>query len=251
MNYQSLTQMKYQAIKVFKKSFTFLGLEVDKLAPRSNSDLQLVCSLKKFHIDLVVDIGANEGQFANEIRYFGYTGKIVSFEPLATAHRKLLSASKRDPLWEVYERCAVGDYDGEIEMNVSNYSVSSSILQMSQLHLSAEPRSYIVGQEKVKLFKLDSILPTYMENSEHPFLKIDTQGFEWQVLDGCKALLSSFKGIVCEMSLVELYQGQHLWLEVLERLSNSGFSLWAIQPGFTEPSDGRTLQINAVFFRNE
>lgn len=233
-----------------KKVFNNFHLEIDKLAPRSNPDLQLVCALKKFNIDLVLDIGANEGQFASEIRNFGYQGKILSFEPLLSAHSKILSLSNRDSLWEVYQRCAIGDYDGDVEINVSNYSVSSSILKVSQLHLNAEPRSQTIGKEKVNIFRIDSIVSPYLEFSKNPFLKIDTQGFEWQVLDGCEHSLSYFRGVLCEVSLLPLYESQHLWKELLKRIENNGFSVWAIQPGFTDPLDGRTLQLNVIFFRD-
>jgi len=243
--------LRFFLIKKFRRIFNFLNLEVDKLAPRSNPDLQLVCALKRFHIDLVVDVGANEGQFVSEIRYFGYSGKVVSFEPLFNAYTKLLSASKRDSLWQIHPRCAIGDYDGEVEINISNYSVSSSILDMSETHLRAEPRSYYAAKEKVDIFKLDSVLEPYLQGSKNRFLKIDTQGFEWQVLDGCSQFLSLFEGILCELSFVQLYQSQHLWKDLTKRIEDNGFSLWAIQPGFTDPFDGRTLQVNAIFFRDE
>lgn len=241
---------RFTLIRAFKKAFNFINLEVDKLAPRSNPDLQLACGLKKFNIDLVLDIGANEGQFASAIRFFGYQGKILSFEPLLSAHSKMLSISKKDPMWEVYQRCAIGDYDGDVEINVSNYSVSSSILKISQRHLNAEPRSQTIGKEKVNIYKIDSIASPYLKLSQNPFLKIDTQGFEWQVLDGCENSLSSFRGVLCELSLLPLYESQHLWKELLKRIENNGFSVWAIQPGFTDPLDGRTLQLNVIFFRD-
>jgi FkbM family methyltransferase len=241
---------KFTLIRAFKRAFNLINLEIDKLAPRSNPDLQLVCGLKKFNIDLVLDIGANEGQFASAIRYFGYQEKILSFEPLLSAHSKMLSLSKRDTMWEVYQRCAIGDYDGDVEINVSNYSVSSSILKISQLHLNAEPRSQTIGKEKVNICRIDSIASPYLECSQNPFLKIDTQGFEWQVLNGCENSLSSFRGILCELSLVSLYESQYLWKELLKRIEDNGFTVWAIQPGFTDPLDGRTLQLNVIFFRD-
>ncbi len=245
-----LSSHRLTIIRVFQQIFNLFGLEIDKLAPRSNPNLQLVCGLKKHNIDLVFDIGANEGQFSSAIRDFGYSGQILSFEPLSNAYSRLLSKSERDSLWNVYERCAIGDKDGEVAINVSNYSVSSSILPISQLHLNAEPRSRTIGTEKVNLFRIDSIASPYLKSSRNPFLKIDTQGFEWQVLEGCENSLSSFRGILCELSLVPLYEGQYLWKDLLKRIENHGFTVWAIQPGFTDPVDGRTLQINVIFFKN-
>jgi hypothetical protein len=68
--------------------------------------LDLGYSLRQFKIDLVLDVGANMGQFASEIRHCGYAGRIVSFEPLSQAHGQLLQSSAGDSLWEAYPRCA-------------------------------------------------------------------------------------------------------------------------------------------------
>lgn len=116
-------------------------------------------------------------------------------------------------------------------------------------HSSAAERSAYVGVEKVQLFKLDSVAPAYLAKSRRPFLKIDTQGFEWQVIDGAVASLPKIHGILCELSLVPLYESQRLWMDMIQRLESEGFTLWSIQKGFTDPRDGRTLQVDTFFFR--
>ncbi len=80
-------------------------------------------------------------------------------------------------------------------------------------------------------------------------LKIDTQGYEWQVLDGAVATLPRITAVLIEMSLVPLYEGQHLWLEIIARLEAMGFKTWSLQPGFVDPSTGRTLQVDGMFCR--
>ena len=76
------------------------------------------------------------------------------------------------------------------------------------------------------------------------------QGFEWQVLDGARDTMPHIKGILVELSLVPLYEGQHLWREVIDRLEAAGFTLWAFKPVFTDQATGRTLQVDGVFYRN-
>lgn len=240
----------FTMIKIIKKLFNKINLDCYRLTPSSNSALQLTLVLKKFNVDLVLDVGANEGQFASEIRDFGYKGRIVSFEPLSTAHSKLSLSSRKDCLWEVYPRCAIGDKIAEVSINISKNSVSSSILPMTALHSSAAPESDFLTQEKVNLITLDSISQDYLKESINPFLKIDTQGFEWQVLDGAYEIMPKLRGLVCELSLVPLYEGQHLWQDFVERLEKSGFIFWAIQKGFTDFRDGKTLQINAIFVKS-
>lgn len=235
--------------KVIKRLIHRLGYVLERLNIISRPEFQLFQSLKRFEIDLVLDIGANEGQFASEIRSVGYKGQIVSFEPLSDAHQKITQAAIRDKNWAIHPRSAIGDYDGQVEINVSGNSVSSSILPMTEVHSSAAQNSAYVGSENVSITRLDSVAADYISPSDKYFIKIDTQGFEWQVLDGATETLKNAQGVLCEMSLVSLYEGQRLWMDMLKRLENEGFTLWAIQRGFTDPNDGRSLQVNAVLFR--
>jgi len=234
---------------LIKKAVNKTGFDLHRLTPASNPAFQLLKALNQFDIDLVLDVGANVGQFASELRSVGYKGNLVSFEPLSTAHTALSEAARRDPKWRVHPRGAIGDYDGEIEINIAGNSVSSSVLSMTEAHFLACVGSAYVGTEKVPIFKLDSVASEYLVKSSQLFIKIDVQGYEWQVLDGARETLPRVQGVLCELSLVPLYEGQCLWMDILKRLENEGFTLWSILKGFTDPRDGRTLQIDAIFFR--
>lgn len=219
------------------------------LSAAQQDSMKFVSSLQKFEIDLVLDIGANIGQFASNIRHFGYTGRIVSFEPLSSAHTELLQFCAGDSGWDAYPRCALGDHVGEVEINIAGNSESSSILPMLESHRSAAPESAYLGKEIVPIKTLDAVAGQYLKKSRAPFLKIDTQGFEWQVLDGARDTLPHIKGILVELSLMPLYEGQHLWQEVTGRLEAAGFTLWAFKPVFSDQASGRTLQVDGVFYR--
>lgn len=234
-----------------RATFRTLGLDIHRYVPSVPTPPRpIISSLRRFGIDLVLDVGANQGQFATQLRRGGYTGKIVSVEPLSDAHGKLLQASVGDAKWEVYPRCAVGDRNGEVEINIAGNSESSSILPMLESHRSAAPESAYQGKEIVPIKTLDAVAEQYLKNANAPFLKIDTQGFEWQVLDGARGTLPRIKGILVELSLVPLYEGQHLWQEMKARLEAEGFVLWVFEPVFSDPLDGRTLQVDGIFYRN-
>lgn len=235
--------------KIIKSLIHAAGFDLRYLNPSSNPAFQLLKALDRFEVDLVLDVGANVGQFAAELRSVGYRGELVSFEPLSVAHHALSEAASRDSKWQVHARGAIGDHDGEIEINIAGNSVSSSVLPMMESHSSAAEDSAYVGAERVPIFRLDSVAPTYLEKSRCPFLKIDTQGYEWQVLDGARETLPRVRGVLCELSLVPLYEGQRLWMDMIQRLEAEGFTLWSIQKGFSDPRDGRTLQVDATFFR--
>jgi FkbM family methyltransferase len=225
------------------------GFDLHRLSPQSSPDAQLFAALNSVQVDLVLDVGANVGQFAVRLRSVGYAGRLVSFEPLEEEWQALCRAAAGDALWQVHPRGAVGDYDGATQINVAGNSVSSSLLPMLEAHSTAARESSYVGAQQVQIFRLDSVAGPYLQGAARPFLKIDAQGYEWQILDGAAATLPRMQGLLCELSLVSLYEGQRLWLEMIERLAGAGFTLWSIQDGFVDPRDGRTLQVNAIFLR--
>lgn len=245
MNYMNSKSTK----KIIKKLMHSIGVEAYRYDPAATQFGRFMAALQTFNIDLVVDVGANEGQFGESLRESGFSGRIVSFEPLKAAYESLLKTSSQDPNWLVHARCAVGNSIGEVEVNISANSVSSSILPMLQSHMQAAPHAGYIGIDKCDLITLDSVLPTYFETSKSALLKIDTQGYEWQVLDGAEDLMNNARGVLIEMSLIPLYEDQKLWQEIINRLESEGFILWALQPAFIDPKNGRTLQLDGLFFR--
>jgi FkbM family methyltransferase len=232
-----------------KKIIHRLGFEIHRFNHASTPFGLFIAGIKYLQIDQVVDVGANTGQFSEELLAGGFSGHILSFEPLSSAHEVLVKKSKRYTNWEVFPRCAIGDVDGEVLINVSRNSVSSSILPMLSSHAIAAPHSAYINQEKTPIYKLDSILPGKIKGFKSVLLKIDTQGFEWKVLDGAIKVLPQIKAIQMELSMVHLYDGQHLWMECIDRLENLGFKLWSLQPAFTDHKTGQTLQFDGLFIR--
>jgi FkbM family methyltransferase len=235
--------------KVVQDVMLAAGYQVQRTNVRNNPAYQLAKTLQHFNIDCVFDVGANVGQFASELRSVGFAGRIVSFEPLSAAHEILAHAARHDAGWVIHPRCAIGDHDGTATINIAGNSVSSSLLPILESHVVAASAAAYVSAEQSPLRRLDSVAGAYLGAAARPFLKIDTQGYEWQVLDGAVDTLPRIQGILCEMSLVPLYEGQRLWKDMLSRLERSGFTLWSIQRGFIDPHDGRSLQVDAAFVR--
>jgi len=204
--------------------------------------------LKHFNITTILDVGANTGQFAYYTRKSGYQNRIVSFEPLSSAFTILNQFAKNDRNWQLVN-CAIGNQDGKIEINISQNSQSSSILDMMPEHEKSAPESAYMGKEKVEIHKLDSIIPKHTGNLEQTYLKIDTQGFEKNVLSGAEKSLKSIKGLQLELSLVELYQGETLITEMLNIIKDLGFTIYSLEPGFYDKTTGQLLQVDGVFYR--
>ena len=182
------------------------------------------------------------------MRGWGYKGRIVSFEPLSSAYKVLVKRAKGDPLWET-RNIALGNHDGKIEMNISGNSVSSSILDMLPMHVQSVPQSAYIDKEEVIIRKIDSILDDYYRPGEKLYLKIDTQGYEKNVIEGAEKALDIISGIEMEVSLVPLYKGEILLAEMISFMSGKGYTLISVKPGFFNRQTGRLFQVDCSFFR--
>ena len=230
-----------------RKLLNQLGIDLRLYA---NSDFAKIKQLLDYYqIDLVLDVGANTGQYYKFLRYLGYSGRVVSFEPLGDAYAQLIKVSKKSSSWEIAPRTAIGNSEGEISINIAGNSQSSSVLSMLDSHKKAYPESIYIGSETVKITRLDCIAPHYIADNNTVFLKVDVQGYEQQVLEGATGILPQVKGIQLEMSLVTLYQGELLFREMLDYMNNLGYSLHWLKPTITDPNTGQMLQLDGIFFK--
>lgn len=224
------------------------------LIPRKKAkalNAQLIAILKHQRITAVLDVGANIGQYGRRLRDWGYRGRIISFEPLASAHARLTLLAANDPNWQVAPRMAIGAEDGEVDIQVAAETDMSSILPQNSLLQKISPSSAIQAAERVPIRRLDSIVHNYVDDDDRLFLKIDTQGFEPQVLDGAETLMRRLTGAQLEMSLVPLYQGEQDYRSMIERLAAAGFTPHLILPGYFERKLARQLEIDGVFIRDD
>lgn len=199
-------------------------------------------------VDTVFDVGAARGGYAQELREFGYPGRIVSFEPIAAAYADLERAAAGDANWTSVHS-ALGSTAGRQTINIATNSDSSSLLPMADEHRSAAPHVDYVGEEEITVSRLDDIAPEHLTDASRPYLKIDTQGFEGEVLAGGAQTLDRCVGLQLELSFVPLYSGGMLVDEAISFAYDHGFRMVAFAPGFAHPT-GAMLQADGVFFRD-
>jgi FkbM family methyltransferase len=226
-----------------------LGYELTPRTKAKTPNAQLAAVLEHFRITCVLDVGANCGQYGAMLRQWGYLGRIVSFEPLAEAHAALEARAAGDPGWQVAPRMALGERDGEVEIEVSAESDMSSILPQSALLREISPTSAVVRKETAPLRRLDRIAGSWLTPDDRAFLKVDAQGSEPRILAGARDVLARVLGIQLEMSLVPLYQGERAFRAVLDDLDRLGFELYLLLPGYFERKLARQLQVDGVFMR--
>lgn len=230
-----------------------LGIQVvsTQMAQRQFLESQLghlLPAMRHFRIELVLDIGANIGQFASELFDNGYEGRIISVEPLPDAHAALVAATAGVARWSAFERVALGAEEGAVMMQVAGNSVSSSVLPMLERHIQAAPGSKPMASLEVRQTTLDAAFATEVTQTR-TLVKIDTQGYERQVLAGGLHCLAQAPLVLLELSTVPLYKGQWLWTDAMAYLQAQGFDLWFLHPDFSDPVTGRVLQYNGLFAR--
>lgn len=241
--------IKSMTIRAVRSALRGIGLRVSYYRVVRDATRLFATKASELGVKTVFDIGANTGQFAEELRADGYRGRLVSFEPTSAAHAELTSRAEGDPLWDIVARMALGDANEESHINVSANSQSSSLLQVMDRSVAAEAQSAFTGTEAVAVRRLDDVVqPTWAS----PFaLKIDTQGYELQVLRGAPECLKSTQLILVEMSLVKLYDLGVSFAELYEFFENQGFHCISLVEAFADYERNEMLQMDGTFVRSD
>jgi FkbM family methyltransferase len=235
-------------IDVLNKILNKVGIDVVRFP---NIELKRRKVFLDYHqINKVLDVGANVGNYAVKLRDIGFKGQIISFEPLNDTYKKLEKKAKNDLNWSTLN-IALGDFNGESEINIAGNIDSSSLLDMLPAHLNSAPQSKYIGKEKIFVKKLDDIFDEICKPVDCIYLKIDTQGFEKQILDGGKISLSKISAIQIEMSIIPLYKDSLTYLEMIDFLKKQNFELHLIESGFSDPLTGQLLQFDGVFIKHD
>lgn len=234
--------------QVIRRVARLCGLEVHRIRSTVAWKYSLVGRLRERGIDSVLDVGANTGQFAQQLRKAGFDGQIFSFEPMSSAFAKLRAAAALDTKWSVFN-FALGDRQEARRLHVAGNSVSSSLLEISSFALKIEPTAAAIGDETVQVDTLDAVLSVLGLDPARALLKMDVQGFEQQVIAGAGSAMAHLPGVVTECSLTTVYDGEWLFSDVVRFFLSNGFRLVHADPVFTDTNTGDVLQVDAHFWR--
>ena len=196
-------------------------------------------------VSLVLDVGANAGQYVAWLRASGYTGSVVSFEPLASAYDLMEDDRASDQQWRGV-RAAVGATAGIATLNIADSTVLSSLLPSTSTLLNTIPGGVQRQAVDVPVIALDDVWSEYVRPSDRVMVKIDTQGYEHPVLDGLALHLDDVRLVEVEMSLVELYKGGSSIHDLLPRLHDAGFSVISIDSGKVDTRTGQVLDVDVL-----
>ncbi len=203
---------------------------------------------ERLNINTILDIGANEGQFILEINSILPNRKIYAFEPIPDCYKKLVQ--KTGKLDVTCFNFGLSDINGNIEINISNNLVSSSILKMEELHKKNYPNSEFVKKQDIQIKRLDDVLPD-LDIKENFLIKVDVQGYENKVILGGKKTFELASAIIIESSFAMLYNDQWLFDDIYQHFINSGFKFMGFTDQENSKKSGIPLFADSIFIRKD
>ena len=207
--------------------------------------------LRRLGIKVVIDVGANKGQWAEEVLKDGFQGKVISFEPCPEAYAELARKVQRNRPTCLALAMGLGAEDRCAEFFITEGSASSSFRQPVKRTAGLSRSSAVKEKREVEIRCLDGVMKESGVAMERLYLKIDTQGYEREVLRGASETLRRTDAVEVELSHVELYEGQALLPEVWGMLTRAGFRPAWLERGFRDPEDIWLMQVDGLFVREE
>lgn len=210
---------------------------------------QVAWVLRSFQVNCVLDVGANVGQYAKELRAGGYRGRIASFEPTSAALPALRKAAAKDPKWDVYP-FALGSEDTTAEINTDPRTLSS-LLPASEFGQQWSDRLQHQGTETIQVRRLDGVIDEVAAGLDdlRGYLKMDTQGFDLEVFGGAKGCLDQVVALQSEVACVPIYEGMPRLQEQLSTYEGAGFEIAGMYQVSRDPSTLRVIEFDMVMVR--
>jgi FkbM family methyltransferase len=222
------------ALKLAQRVARKLGVSVMRESESNYLTPHLRRLFARLAIDCVLDVGANTGQFVDRLRHdLGYRGPVASFEPAPAAYGQLARHHAADPRWRGF-CCALGREPGTAELNLfTPDNALNSMLGPSPFGsdrfaaLRLEPH-----KERVEVRRLDDVFGEAVRPLVDPvtFLKLDTQGFDLEVLHGASGVLHHVAALVTELPVVPIYEGMPSLVDGLGHLQDLGFEITGMFP---------------------
>lgn len=215
---------------------------------------QVARLLRATDVNCVFDVGANCGQFAIGLRRAGYTGRIVSFEPVAETFDRLSTEAAGDPEWHVHQ-WALGSTDGTAEIHTGD--LLSSLLPPSDFGKEWRSQMGAMESETIEVRRLDSVFADLTQGlveelgEVRAFLKMDTQGYDLEVLRGATNALPLVVGLQSEVACVPLYDGMPRLPEQLTAYEEAGFETVGIFPVTQHAPTMRAIELDLLMVRPE
>lgn len=204
-----------------------------------------------FSIDTVFDVGANVGQYHDFLRQqVGFAGQVHSFEPQPHLAEVLRQRQSSDQNWAVHN-LGLGSSNGELALNVMARDTFSSFRQpMADAAQTFSASNTVVDSVVVPVRRLDDLFPGTVMSGHSCYLKVDTQGFDLEVLRGATEVLKVTRALQFELAIQRLYAGVPHYREMLEIVESMGFRMSGLFP-ISMDENLQAVEFDCVMVRAE
>jgi FkbM family methyltransferase len=205
--------------------------------------------LRNANVGTVLDIGANVGGFSQWAAQTLPGTLLYSFEPIERCYIELVKTMSNYPGFRAFN-VGLSDVSGEVDFYVSEFSPSSSLLPMANLHRALFPHTSKVLTHKVEVVRLDEVASQIVMRGK-VFIKVDVQGAEAKVIDGGSVFFGRSDIVMIEVSYDALYCGQPLFAGIYSRLTGMGYQYMGNVAQFNGPVSGLPIYADALFIKTE
>jgi len=201
-----------------------------------NSFLVWIHQLGLKSASTILDVGANHGDFARAASTLFPAARVFLFEPLPDLQTYLARVVARLRLpWTVVPE-ALGSQRGSFPMFIDESDDAiGSFTGFTDDYLKANPKARPTREITCEVRSLDEVMRERGLN-RIDLMKIDVEGFEFEVLKGAASGLRRTRAVVIEVSLVRRQTTNgHPLLEMLGLLSGAGFDVVDVIPSLFAP----------------
>ena len=228
-----------------------LGYDVSKKTKQAKLNSHLSELLKHLDVNVVIDVGANAGQYARRLRKIGYSGRIICYEPLNQMAAVLEKLAHADPDL-IFRDMAAGTESTSATINISPDTSWSSLKAFSdygQTRFSSQHRESV--PQDIHIERLDADVPPLIKDIEDPriFLKLDTQGFDLEAFSGAQKLHEKIVGLQAEVAFLSIYADTPRYAESMATYEAAGFETTGLFPVKRDRKTLRMIEMDCVMRR--
>jgi FkbM family methyltransferase len=235
---------------VVRRGATLIGCQIGRLPGFEALSTHLATLFARLKINCILDVGAHVGQYGRFLRNIGYKGHIVSFEPISANFAALEQRCASDKKWTA-RRLALGNEEKMVPINVAHITQFSSFLPRNRYSVDQfGDLSETYRTEMVEMERLDNIFEECTSVAKHPrvFLKLDTQGFDLKILEGCGECLDRVVAIQSELAVKPLYEGMTEYRAANSYMNERGFELTGLFPVLRD-ENLQIVELDSVMIR--